>query len=236
MKNYIIALTLFFSVSLPSCDTLQQAANDYLNEPTLAEIGMGLKQALEFGISEGATVLSKRDGYFKSVYKILLPEEARVVTERLKIIPGFTNLEEIILEKLNRAAEDAAKSAAPIFLDAIREMTFDDAMRILMGADNAATTYLNQKTFTPLYQEFKPVIVTSLNKFNAIQYWADAVNAYNKIPFVEKVNPNLDEYVTEKALEGLFGMVANKELAIRNDLSQRTTDLLKKVFAKQDRN
>ena len=235
MKKHIIALTIFFAITLPSCDTLRQAADDYLNEPTLAEIGMGLKQALEFGISEGSKILAERDGYYKSVYKILLPEEARIVTERLKVIPGFTNLEEIILEKLNRAAEDAAKSAAPIFVDAIQAMTFDDALNILMGADDAATQYLNRKTFDPLYQEFKPVIVTSLNKFNAIQYWADAVNAYNKIPFVDKVNPNLDEYVTEKALEGLFAMVAKKELAIRNDISQRTTDLLKKVFAKQDR-
>jgi len=234
MKNFILSLTLIFAVTLPSCDTLQQAANDYLNEPTITEIGLGLKQALEFGISEGSKVLSARDGYYKSLYKIYLPEEARVVTERLKVIPGFSNLEDVILEKLNRAAEDAAKSAAPIFVDAIRQMTFDDAVNILMGPDDAATQYLNAKTFDPLYQEFKPVIVTSLNKFNAIEYWADAVNAYNKIPFVSKVNPNLDEYVTEKALEGLFAMVAKKELGIRNDVSQRTTDLLKKVFRKQD--
>ena len=235
MKNFILSLTLIFAVTLPSCDTLQQAANDYLNEPTITEIGLGLKQALEFGISEGSKVLSARDGYYKSIYKILLPEEARIVTERLKVIPGFSNLEDVILEKLNRAAEDAAKSAAPIFVDAIRQMTFDDAVNILMGPDDAATQYLNAKTFDPLYQEFKPVIVTSLNKFNAIEYWADAVNAYNKIPFVSKVNPNLDEYVTEKALEGLFAMVAKKELGIRNDVSQRTTDLLKKVFRKQDK-
>ena len=235
MKKYIVAITLALTLSLPSCDTLQQAANDYLNEPTLAEIGLGLKQALEFGISEGANVLSQRDGYYKSIYKIFLPEEARIVTDRLKIIPGFTNLEDVILEKLNRAAEDAAKSAAPIFKDAIRQMTFDDALNILMGPNNAATNYLQSKTFTPLYQEFQPVIVKSLNKFNAIQYWADAVNAYNKIPFVDKVNPNLDEYVTEKALQGLFAMVEKKEIGIRTDLTQRSTDLLRKVFAKQDR-
>ena len=234
MKIRAFLFSILIAFTLPSCDTLRQAANDYLNEPTLAEIGLGLKQALEFGISEGSNVLSKRDGYFKSAYKILLPEEARDVTDRLKIIPGFTDLENVILEKLNRAAEDAAKSAAPIFVDAIRQMTFNDALGILMGQDNAATVYLEDKTFEALYQEFRPVILTSLNKFNAVEYWADAVNAYNKIPFVEKVNPSLDEYVTEKALEGLFAMVANKEIAIRNDISERTTDLLKKVFAKQD--
>ncbi len=216
---------------LPSCDTLKQV----LSEPTSAEIGSGLKQALEFGINEGATLLSQRDGYFKSAYKILLPEEARRVTNRLKIIPGFSDLENVIVEKLNHAAEDAAKSAAPIFVDAIKEMTFDDALNILLGPKDAATQYLHSKTYTPLYQKFQPVIVNSLNKFNAIQYWADAINAYNKIPLVEKVNPKLDEYVTEKALDGLFAMVAQKELVIRTDVSSRTTDLLKKVFAKQDK-
>lgn len=234
MKIRILVFTLFSALMLPSCDTLKQVGG-YLNEPTMEEIGLGLKQALEFGISEGANLLSQRDGYNKSIYRILLPDEARDVTDRLKVIPGFSDLEDVLIEKLNRAAEDAAKSAAPIFIDAISEMTFNDALGILMGADNAATQYLNNKTYQPLYNEFQPVIVTSLNKFNAIEYWADAVNAYNKIPFVTKVNPRLDEYVTEKALDGLFAMVAKKELGIRNDLSQRTTDLLKKVFAKQDR-
>lgn len=231
MQNRIIIFSLFCAVLLPSCDTLKQA----LSEPTTAEIGAGLKQALEFGINEGANLLSQRDGYYKSAYKILLPEEARRVTNRLKVIPGFSDLENVIVEKLNHAAEDAAKSAAPIFVDAIKEMTFDDALHILLGSNDAATQYLHSKTYTPLYEKFQPVIVTSLNKFNAIQYWADAINAYNKIPLVEKVNPKLDEYVTEKALDGLFAMVAQKELVIRTDISSRTTDLLKKVFAKQDK-
>ena len=232
MNTRIIIFALFAAISLPSCDTLQQLSSGL--EPTSAEIGQGLKQALEFGISEGAALLAQKDGYFKSEYKILLPAEARKVTDRLKFIPGFNDLENIILEKLNRAAEDAAASAKPIFVNAIREMTFDDALNILMGPQNAATQYLDQKTHVPLYNEFHPVVVTSLNKFNAIQYWADAVNAYNKIPLVEKVNPSLDQYVTEAALDGLFGMVAKKELQIRTDINSRTTDLLKKVFAKQD--
>ncbi|MBK8829486.1 MAG: DUF4197 domain-containing protein [Saprospiraceae bacterium] len=232
MNTRIIIFALFAAISLPSCDTLQQLSSGL--EPTSAEIGQGLKQALEFGISEGAALLAQKDGYFKSEYKILLPAEARKVTDRLKFIPGFNDVENIILEKLNRAAEDAAASAKPIFVNAIREMTFDDALNILMGPQNAATQYLDQKTHVPLYNEFNPVVVTSLNKFNAIQYWADAVNAYNKIPLVEKVNPSLDQYVTEAALDGLFGMVAKKELQIRTDINSRTTDLLKKVFAKQD--
>lgn len=233
MRIQIIIISLSALLCLPSCDTLQQIGTG-LGEPTTAEIAQGLKQALEFGIKEGSTALSKEDGYFKSAYKILLPPEARKVTDKLKFIPGFTDVENIILEKLNRAAEDAAKSASPIFVKAIKEMTFQDALSILMGTNDAATMYLHEKTYSPLYAEFQPVIVTSLNKFNAIEYWADAVNAYNKIPLVQKVNPNLDEYVTEKALDGLFGMVAVKELQIRTDISSRTTELLKKVFAKQD--
>ena len=232
MNTRIIIISLFAALCLPSCDTLQQLSGGL--EPTTAEIGQGLKQALELGISEGATLLSQRDGYFKSQYKILLPAEARKVTDKLKFLPGFSDVENVLLEKLNRAAEDAAASAKPIFVNAIKEMTFDDALNILLGPDNAATQYLDLRTHTPLYNEFHPVIVTSLNKFNAIEYWADAVNAYNKIPLVEKVNPNLDQYVTERALDGLFGMVAEKELQIRTDINSRTTDLLKKVFAKQD--
>jgi hypothetical protein len=232
MNTRIVIFMLCMAICLPSCDTLQQLSGGL--EPTTAEIGQGLKQALEFGISEGATLLSQRDGYFKSEYKILLPAEARKVTDKLKFIPGFSDVENIILEKLNRAAEDAATAAKPIFVSAIKQMTFDDALNILMGPDDAATQYLNIKTHDPLYSEFHPVVVTSLNKFNAIEYWADAVNAYNKIPLVEKVNPNLDQYVTEKALDGLFGMVAKKELQIRTDINSRTTDLLRKVFSKQD--
>lgn len=232
MNIRIILFSLAIGLCLPSCDTLQQIAGSL--EPTNAEIGQGLKQALEIGISEGATLLSQRDGYFKSPYKILLPAEARRVTDKLKFIPGFSDVENIILEKLNRAAEDAATSAKPIFVSAIKQMTFDDALNILMGPQNAATQYLDQKTHAPLYTEFHPVVVTSLNKFNAIEYWADAVNAYNKIPLVEKVNPSLDQYVTEAALDGLFAMVEKKEIQIRTDISSRTTELLKKVFAKQD--
>lgn len=230
MKTFLFVSLLSLLLVLPSCDTLKQLTT----EPTTAEISQALKQALEFGIQEGAEKLAMRDGYFKSEYKILLPPEARSVTDKLKFIPGFSDVENIILEKLNRAAEDAAKSATPIFVNAIKEMTFEDAFNILMGQKDAATQYLHSKTYNPLYNEFQPVIVTSLNKFNAIEYWADAVKAYNKIPLVEKVNPNLDEYVTDKALEGLFSMVAKKELQIRTDISSRTTELLKKVFAKQD--
>ncbi len=212
-------------------DTLANAGGGGL---TNEEIGKGLKQALEFGISEGAQRLSQENGYYKSPYKILLPEEARKVADRLQNIPGFNQVEETILEKINRGAEDAAAKAKPIFVDAIRSMTFRDALDILTGDDNAATAYLNRVTYTKLYDEFNPVIVNSLDKFNARQYWGDAVNAYNKIPFVDKADPDLDDYVTRQALSGLFDMVEKKEREIRNNVSARTTDLLKRVFARQD--
>ncbi len=234
MRYRSFALIFALAFTLPACDTLKQAAGSFLNEPTTEEIGLGLKQALEFGIGEGAERLSQIDGYFKSPYKILLPPEAQKVTERLQILPGFKDLEEIILQKINRGAESAAKKAKPIFVTAIKQMTFTDAINILMGADDAATTYLHGTTHDALYTEFQPIIYASLDEFNANQYWADAVNTYNKIPLVDKVNPNLDQYVTTEALKGLFSMVAKKEQQIRTDVSSRTTDLLKKVFSKQD--
>jgi hypothetical protein len=233
-----LLLLSFLTISFSSCDVLQQIASDAMSQPaqlTTAEIASGLKQALEIGITEGAGKLSQTDGYFKSAYKILLPPEAQKVTAKLRNVPGFTDVENIILEKINRGAEDAAKKAAPIFKSAITQMTFNDAMGILMGSQNSATQYLNKATYNQLYTEFNPVIVESLDKFNARKYWADAVNAYNKIPLVEKANPDLDDYVTKQALTGLFSMVEKKELDIRTNLASRTTDLLRRVFAKQDK-
>ena len=230
----ISMITLLFVSCSPA--QIQQVLEGTLNQPlTNQDVGNGLKQALEFGISEGSDRLSSVDGYYKSaLYKILLPEEARKVVDKLQFVPGFTDVENIAIEKINRAAEDAAKKAKPIFVSAIKKMTFQDAMNILMGEKNAATQYLHTSTYDPLYSEFKPVIVNSLNKFGALDYWADAVTAYNKIPFVKKLNPQLDGYVTERALYALFDMVETEELAIRKDVNKRTTDLLRRVFAKQD--
>jgi hypothetical protein len=205
-----------------------------ISEPTGAEIASGLKEALSIGISKGSDLLAVEDGYYKSAYKILLPAEARKVTDKLKVIPGFSNVEEEIVKKLNRAAEDAAKSAKPIFVSAIKSMTFDDALDILMGQNNAATSYLKDNTFEGLYDAFQPEVVKSLDHLNALEYWEKAVTTYNKIPFIDQVNPKLDDYVTREALNGLFGMVEKEELAIRQDPAKRVSALLKKVFAKQD--
>ncbi len=199
------------------------------------EAGSGLKEALNVGIDQAVSFLSAKDGYYTSPYKILMPEEAKTMAAKLKIIPGFAKFEEDLLEKMNRAAEDAASQAKPIFVNAIKQMTFKDAMNILMGEKNAATQYLQTTTTTPLTAAFLPVIQTSLDKFKAREYWASAVTAYNKIPLVKKMNPELDKYVTDKALLGMFQLVAKKELEIRENVDSRSSDLLKKVFAKQDK-
>lgn len=217
-----------------SCDPA--TLTNLMNEIPLSntQIASGLKEALNLGVGDAVSFLSAKDGYYKSAYKILLPEEARKVTDKLKIVPGFSNVEAEIVKRINQAAEDAAKSAGPIFLGAIKKMSIQDAMGILMGQKNAATQYLDANTYDNLYGEFNPVITNSLNKFNALDYWADAVNAYNKIPFISKVNPDLGDHITGKALVGLFDLVEKKELGIRSDISQRKSELLKKVFAKQD--
>ena len=199
------------------------------------EIGNGLKSALEIGISKGSDALSQKGGYLNSAYKILLPPDARNLANKLKVVPGFSNFEEKAVEKMNAAAEDAAVKAKPIFMNAIKQMTLTDAMNILMGEKNAATTFLKKATYDQLFKEFNPIIVASLDKFEARKYWGEGVAAYNKIPLVKKANPNLEEYVTTQALTGLFSMVAEKELAIRTNPAERVTDLLKNVFSRQDK-
>ncbi len=237
IKKFTAFVMILSCLTLSSCTQLLDAAGQVLGDGsglTTQQIGMGLKQALELGITEGANKLSLKDGYFKSPYKVLLPEEAQKVTQRLSQIPGFQDVEQKLLEKINRGAEDAAKKAAPIFKSAITQMTFQDATQILMGNNNAATNYLQGATQTKLYNEFNPVIVNSLNKFGALDYWTEVVTNYNKIPLVKKINPRLDDHITTKALDGLFKMVEKKEMGIRTNINERKTDLLKKVFAKQD--
>ncbi|MBK7939635.1 MAG: DUF4197 domain-containing protein [Lewinellaceae bacterium] len=237
MKKLSIPIVLMLGIlSFSSCDVLQEVAGSVLSEPTIEEVGKALKEALSNGVSKGVNNLSQKDGYFKSAYKILLPDDVRKVTEKLKVVPGFSNLENELLEKMNRGAEDAAKEAGPIFLNAIKQLTIQDAANILMGADNAATNYLNKTTNQQLYEKFNPKIVASLDKIGANNLWTKAANAYNAIPLVTKVNNDLDDYVTKKALDGLFGKIAEEEKNIRRNKGSRVTELLKKVFAKQDAN
>ncbi|MEZ4909977.1 MAG: DUF4197 domain-containing protein [Saprospiraceae bacterium] len=232
-----IVTFVFLTLFLVSCDPKDmQKVLDTVSSAQLtnADISAGLKQALDKGVEQSVRTLSAENGYYASIYKILLPSEAQTVVNKLKVIPGFENLEVEAIKKINKAAEDAATKASPIFINAIKQMTINDVMGILMGEKNAATQYLHNSTYNALYSEFKPVMINSLNKFGALDYYGQAVNKYNSIPFVNKVNPDLADYVTQKALVGLFALIEKKELGIRTDISQRSTDLLKKVFAKQD--
>jgi Protein of unknown function (DUF4197) len=237
LQKLLFPFMLFVAMlTFSSCETLQQVAKEVMAEPTLDEIGRAIKEALIQGTGKGVDFLSAKDGYYKSAAKILLPAEAQQVTSRLRNVPGFEKLEEQLIEKINRGAEDAATEAKPIFVSAIRSLTFKDATNILMGADNAATDYLTRTTNQQLYEKFNPKIVSSLNKFGALELYKKAADAYNKIPLVsKKVNNDLGDYITNEALKGLFNKVQDEEKNIRKNVSARPSDLLKRVFAKQDR-
>ncbi len=197
---------------------------------TTSEVAEGLREALIQGISKGSDRVSQTDGYFKNPeIKIPFPPDVKKVENTLRDIGLGSEVDRFILA-LNRGAEEAAKEAKPIFIQAIRSMTIDDAWAILKGDPDAATQYLRRTTSAQLREKFKPVIQNALNKVNATRYYSDLINRYNQIPFVDKINPNLDDYATDKAIDGLFLMIAKEEKLIREDPMARTTDLLKRVF------
>ncbi|HEY5692158.1 MAG TPA: DUF4197 domain-containing protein, partial [Cyclobacteriaceae bacterium] len=197
------------------------------------DVAAGLKEALIKGISNGSDMASQLDGYFKNeAIKILFPPDVKRVEEKLRQI-GLGNEVDKFVMTLNRGAEDAAKEAKPIFISAVRSMTIEDAWGILKGEQDAATQYLKRTTSAQLKEKFSPVIQNSLDKVNATKYYGDLVGTYNKIPFVDKANPDLNDYATDKAIEGLFVMVAKEEKDIRQNPMARTTDLLKRVFGAQ---
>lgn len=198
------------------------------------DVAGGLKEALELGVGEAVTRLSSKNGYLESPYKILLPEEAQKVVDKIKMVPGFNNVERDLVERMNAAAESAAKKATPIFTDAIRSISFDDARKILFGENDAATRYLDNSSRQKLYDAFLPVIQNALDEVNARTYWRTVVDKYNSLPFTSQVNPELDDHVNDKALDGLFSLIEVKEQGIRQDVSQRTSPLLKDVFSQLD--
>lgn len=218
-----------------SCGELQQVINQMPQEGLgNAEIASGLRQALDFGIDKQVSKLTKVDGFYKNeLVKILLPAELQKVDKVLRDI-GLDQLADEGLKVLNRAAEDAVGEATPIFVNAVKGITFNDAKTILLGGDDAATQYLTKVTQTELYGKFNPVIKSSFDKVGADAVWADLIGRYNSIPLVKKVNPDLTDYVTTEALNGVYKMIAIEEKEIRNKLSSRTTDLLRRVFAIQD--
>lgn len=199
--------------------------------PTNAEMVTGLKQALEQGTIKSSDQLSALNGFFgNAAIKILLPPEAKKAESSLRKL-GFGKLCDNAILSLNRAAEDAARQAKPIFIDAVKQMTVQDAAGILTGGQDAATQYFRRTTTSPLTVQFKPIIHTSLANVGATNIYGQLAAQYNRIPFTfNKVNPDLDEYVTQKAIEGLFYQIALEEINIRQNLSARTTPILQKVF------
>lgn len=199
------------------------------------DIVAGLKEALVVGSQKGSNTLSQVDGFFaNAALKILMPPEAQKVENTLRKVGLGKQVDDAILS-MNRAAEDACKSAAPIFSNAVKQMSFQDALGILKGSDTAATGYLRGKTNIELSNAFRPVIEESLKKVDATKYWNTLITSYNKVNILgggQKINPDLSAYVTDKALSGIFTQVAIEEKNIRKDPLARTSDILKKVFAK----
>ena len=234
MKKIIV---LLFVLPLFGCAEMQQIISQIpeIQGATGIDISGGLKEALHNGISKQVSKLTATDGFFKNeAVKILLPDELKKVDSSLRKI-GLSSLADEGLKVLNRAAEDAVKEATPIFIDAVKNMSFADAKTILMGNENAATNYLQTTTSTSLYGKFNPVIKNSLSKVGADKVWTNIITKYNSIPLVKKVNPDLTDYTTNKAMSGVFKMIAVEEKNIRTNLNARTSILLQKVFAMQDK-
>lgn len=232
MIKKIFLFVLVFQ--LTACTELQQVIESSGIGVTDIEIAQGLRAALENGITNQVVDLGKVDGFFKNeMVKILLPQELQKVDRALRDL-GLSSLADEGLKVLNRAAEDAVGEAIPIFKEAILSMTFQDARDILMGNQDAATQYLMRTTSTSLEAKFKPIINNSFEKVGADKVWNDVITTYNKIPFVNKVNPDLTDYTTQEALKGVYKMVAVEEQKIRTDIKSRTSTLLQRVFALQD--
>ena len=198
------------------------------------DIAGGLKEALDNGVKEAVNTLSEENGYYSSPYKILIPKDAQKIINKIKIVPGFQNVEEELLSKMNQAAELAAKKATVIFVDAIKNMQFNDAKEILFGQEDAGTRYLETSSRKTLYSEFMPIIQSALTEVNATKYWNSVVTKYNALPLTKDLNPDLDDHVNSKALDGLFELIQVKENGIRNDIGQRSSPLLKDVFGQLD--
>lgn len=231
-------LMVLLTIALSSCAELLHVVNEVANAQeqvvTDFDIANGLKAALNKGVEKEVKKLTLEDGFLaNTMVKILLPNEFSEAEAKLRKI-GLGALPDQGLKLMNRAAEDAVKEATPIFIDAISNMSFSDARKILMSHDSSATKYLEKVTRDSLYAEFYPVMEQSFGKVGADQAWTAMVSKYNKLPFVKKVNPNIKDYVTNQALNGVFKMIKIEENKIRTNLGERTSDLLKRVFALQD--
>ena len=242
---FLFILLILFSGCAELINVLQSPAGVPLTED---EVVSGLKEALSLGAKNSAEKLSVEDGYYgDAAVKILLPDEAKTIIDNISKIPGGEQLIEDVILRINRAAEDAAKEVAPIFVNSITQMTVRDAFNILKGADNAATSYLRATTYDDLYSLYKPKIQSSTEKdiianisardsWNALTgKWNSVANSVaGKIAGLKPVNTDLDDYLTTRALYGMFTKVEKEELKIRKEVSARVTPLLKRVFGSLD--
>jgi hypothetical protein len=230
MKKLMICLA-FFSIIVSGCDVLSGIAGGTGNGVTETEAADGIKEALSQGLVKAVLQLNKEDGFFKdALYKILLPPDAKKIENTLRDLGMGKMVDKAILQ-INRAAEDAAGFAKPIFADAIKSMTIADAIGLVKNGDTSATHFFRVKTTDKLIEAFVPVIKNSLDKLDATKYYADVINTYNNFPTtLKKLNPDLPGHVTHKAVHALFDLVAKEERNIRQNIAARTTELLRKVF------
>jgi hypothetical protein len=240
MKKIILPALTILMLAACTSQQIQQTANAAKsvvtagkpaeNPLTNDEVINGLRDALTVGTNNSSAFASKVDGYYKNpALFIPFPTEAQKVKD-WAVKFGMGSQVEKFEMTLNKAAEEAAKDAAPVFINAIKGMSIGDGFAILKGADNAATQYLKDKTTAELKTKFTPVVQTAINKVELTKYWNPIITGYNKVPFVEKQNPDLTAYVTDRALQGLFKLIADEELKIRKDPVARVTDILKRVF------
>jgi len=239
MKKLILVLLLIPLISI--AQTKKKVKKIKVKTPTVTnvintvDISAGLKEALNKGVTEQVSKLTVIDGFYKNeAVKILIPEELQRVDATLRKL-GMGSLVDDGIKSLNRAAEDAVKESTPIFINAIKNISILDAKGILLGNESAATSYLKDSTTKELYAKFNPVVQESIGKVGADVIWNSIIKKYNTIPLVNKVNPDISDYVTTKAMEGVFKMIAVEEKNIREKLTSRNSDLLKSVFALQDK-
>ena len=233
MKKFAVLLASV--VLLNSCEVLNNLPQTTgVGGITEVEAGQGIKDALAQGLTNAVLKLNKEDGFFKdALYKILLPPDAKKVENTLRSL-GFNSLVDKAILQINRGAEDAAGFAKPIFVDAVKSMTLQDAIGLVKNGDTSATHFFREKTTEKLIAAFMPVIKTSLDKVEATKYYGDVINKYNNFPTtIKKINPDLPGFVTGKATEALFDLVAKEEVNIRTNIAARTTDILKKVFGQK---
>ena len=243
LKALIIPALIFFTIQITKAQikipgVLKQAANSLGQgaNPTQLEIGSALKEALEIGVSAGTDRLSLQNGFFgNAAVKLLFPPDAQKVEKTLRGIGLNKPCDDFILS-VNRAAELAVKEAKPVFITALKQMTVQDASNILLSKEkNAATAYFQRVTRDALKAKFQPIISDALSKTEATRYWTDLSSRYNKVPFVNKVETDITDYATQKAIDGLFYEVAHEELKIRSNSGARSSALLQKVFGYADK-